>query len=525
MKKLCTCGVVFIGIAACFILLNGCGKKAPQTVKTEKVAPTETTSFDEVTSKLDPGGNLYLYMSTEQWLANLSGKIGQWRDLAASIPELQNDQRVSGGFNVVTQLVKDSGIEKISGVGMSSIAREPGVYYTKMVVHHYAGQGDGFLWTMFGKAPHELAGLDLLPANTAAAAFYDVDAKEVWSVIQKECEQSGIPEASAFLKTMPQEFEKNAGMKWSDVVDSLGGEVGFVMTLDDTHMVTVPLPTQNALSIPEPALMVAVKVNNEAIFDRIDQELQKNQKRLIRVDKDGLKMRTVPVPVPIPITFRPSVATGEGYLFFATSDTVIQEALAVKKGKAGLKSTEEFKKLSAGVPMQGNQFCFLSQRFGQTVMKVQQESMEMNNSMPPQLKGFIESMMQPDKAGFVFAVGANTDEGWIMVANGNQSGGKVLLSSAAVPAVLGAVALQGMSKAKEKSQPLACINNLRQIDAAKQQWALERNKTASDIPTWNDLIPYLGRNGKQLRCPGGGQYTIGAVGERPTCSHSGHELP
>jgi methyl-accepting chemotaxis protein len=69
-----------------------------------------------------------------------------------------------------------------------------------------------------------------------------------------------------------------------------------------------------------------------------------------------------------------------------------------------------------------------------------------------------------------------------------------------------------------------CINHLRQIDAAKQQWALENNKTADAIPTEQDLLPYL-KDGVFPVCPSGGTYTIGAVGVPPTCSVPGHVLP
>ena len=75
----------------------------------------------------------------------------------------------------------------------------------------------------------------------------------------------------------------------------------------------------------------------------------------------------------------------------------------------------------------------------------------------------------------------------------------------------------------ETDQRNICINNLRQIDAAKQQWALENNKTANDVPTEEDLLPYL-RNDFPV-CPSGGTYTIGAVGVPPTCSYPGHVLP
>jgi hypothetical protein len=65
-----------------------------------------------------------------------------------------------------------------------------------------------------------------------------------------------------------------------------------------------------------------------------------------------------------------------------------------------------------------------------------------------------------------------------------------------------------------------CVNNLRVISAAKQQWAFEHNKTAQDTPTWEDLRPYFPAewtNGRPI-CPDGGTYTIGRVGEPPKCS-------
>ena len=70
----------------------------------------------------------------------------------------------------------------------------------------------------------------------------------------------------------------------------------------------------------------------------------------------------------------------------------------------------------------------------------------------------------------------------------------------------------------------ACINNLRQIDAAKQQWALENDKTADAIPSAQDLLPYLSNLVFPV-CPFGGTYTINAVGVPPTCSVPGHVLP
>lgn len=69
-----------------------------------------------------------------------------------------------------------------------------------------------------------------------------------------------------------------------------------------------------------------------------------------------------------------------------------------------------------------------------------------------------------------------------------------------------------------------CINNLRKIDGAKQQWALEHQKSPDAVPTPQDLLPYLGTDGIFPQCPGGGRYTLNAVDKAPTCSIPGHVL-
>jgi|ERR1043166_705753 hypothetical protein len=67
-----------------------------------------------------------------------------------------------------------------------------------------------------------------------------------------------------------------------------------------------------------------------------------------------------------------------------------------------------------------------------------------------------------------------------------------------------------------------CINNLRQIDAAKQQWAQATGRVA-DTPGPADLAPHL-PNRTMPVCPAGGGYTINAVNVKPTCNIPGHVL-
>ena len=82
---------------------------------------------------------------------------------------------------------------------------------------------------------------------------------------------------------------------------------------------------------------------------------------------------------------------------------------------------------------------------------------------------------------------------------------------------------QTQAQKKAAQERDACIRNLKEIDAAKQKWALVNNKTDVDIPTERDLLTYFS-NGVMPVCPSGGNYSVNAVGLPPTCSVAGHAI-
>ena len=109
----------------------------------------------------------------------------------------------------------------------------------------------------------------------------------------------------------------------------------------------------------------------------------------------------------------------------------------------------------------------------------------------------------------------------------------------AIIGLLAAIAIPNFVRARTTAQMNACINNLRQIDGAKQQWALENKQLTTAIPAVTDLQTYLVRGtvGVLPLCPAGGpnatfalSYTINDVGTAPLCQFvpaglSAHALP
>src|SRR5580658_968703 len=95
----------------------------------------------------------------------------------------------------------------------------------------------------------------------------------------------------------------------------------------------------------------------------------------------------------------------------------------------------------------------------------------------------------------------------------------------AIIGLLAAIAIPNFVKARATSQQNACINNMRQITAAVNEWALESGQqTGASVTYPAALTPYiqLNANSSIPGCPAGGTYTVGQVGNLPqvTCSLS-----
>jgi prepilin-type N-terminal cleavage/methylation domain-containing protein len=99
----------------------------------------------------------------------------------------------------------------------------------------------------------------------------------------------------------------------------------------------------------------------------------------------------------------------------------------------------------------------------------------------------------------------------------------------AIIGLLAAIAIPNFVRARTQSQKNACINNLRQIDGAVQQWALENKQAPTATVAGTDVFPYLK---SAVICPSGGtafsdSYTVTTVANKPTCQKdpTNHVLP
>jgi prepilin-type N-terminal cleavage/methylation domain-containing protein len=104
----------------------------------------------------------------------------------------------------------------------------------------------------------------------------------------------------------------------------------------------------------------------------------------------------------------------------------------------------------------------------------------------------------------------------------SRQGGFTLVEIMIVVAIIGllaSIAIPNFVKARTTAQMNACISNLRVIDGAIQQWALDTKQGDTATVTAADILPYLKNS---VTCPSGGKtfadsYSVTTVQARPAC--------
>ena len=414
------------------LLLAGCGPggstNPANTTKYEAAAPSATpsapaappsavpNSFDEVAARLDRGGSFYLYWSLAQFLDGLSGQIAKLRDGIPTGDMTPKDrEQMDTYFKLGTDLVKNSGVEQITGLGVSSLDVEPAVTRHTVFAHHYKGKMTGLLNTLLGTSTHPLTALNLLPADTALASSGDYDLAALVHTILKTVDDSGIPELKQATADNLQKFQSATGMTLDEFLGSLGQEMTVVLTLDPAKKINVPMGAAGgSMSIPLPRLALLIEVKDDKLFNKVDQTVAALPS-IIKTEEPGLKMRTFVYPVMPDYELRASVARWDKYLVIASDDHLLRDMMAAQKGGPGFKASPLYAKLSPGLPTEGNGFALQTRAFTSLVLDYQKQAMATQKGTTPAQYQWLQKVMLSQAPRDQFSVHGHVENGWLTV--------------------------------------------------------------------------------------------------------------
>lgn len=447
-------------VSALFVLtfLPACEKKP--TVA-ESPNPESAKTFDATTNYLDAGGDIYLYLRTEQILEKVPGFLDRWKKALvemsgddAPLPPDQIDAWYAAGRDAIT----NSGLTELRAFGFSAIQLKPDLSRTKSVVYLGEDQNPGMLWQLGGsREPHPFEALDFLPATTIYAAFCDFNPTAFYSYLLGVIESLPNAAIRAQAQQYPAIAEMVLGMPPAEFVASLGDEIGFVITADESATMTIP--ADPPFELPKGSAAVLFRVADDKLYDLLVTKIDATVAKMYpptKSDADGVKMVTVPIPdTGLPLS--PTVARFGNYTAIATSaELVTQLARTAADPPALFKDTDAFKAFEKLEKMEGNGFGYFSERGSQILRDFQMRSFTKETDVPPAVKMNLEKFYELFSQKYIFTISRH-EKGALTSITYSPRGSEQLVATALVvpAAVVAAVALPAIAEAKAKAEILS----------------------------------------------------------------------
>jgi hypothetical protein len=494
------------------------------------------TSFAAVTQHLDTGGSFYFYLSTDEaqgWVRSGFDEGGKLLEQFGPMLGEEGEGQAAMGFATAKALYAGIGLDAIDGIGASTRSLEGGLKRNVAMLHRDPTKGDGILWKAFGTASHDLLGLNLMPADTVYAYHGDLDVAAILAWVET------IAAANLPLEATEPLTEMLAQPQVQKALGAYGGEVGVYLTLDFEKLHKLPingvesafpgngeaLPTSpqavpsggiavpgegiavpggedDALEIPEPGLVLTIKANNGDLLTMLQGVAESMGMELEEVDLGGVKAYQFPQPIlfpPLPeMVVQPVVFQSGGYLVFTSSPALAANVLATQADPdTGLRGTAEFKKLTKGMELKGNQFTFMSGRVVGPYGNILKQGMAAEVVMLPEpVQNLMVRLLTLGMKGQVSVLQV-LPEGFLVHSHTEGMGydSTVLAVAGVVPLAVGAaLVLPAIQSGRFQAREAQSMNNLKHLAMAIHMFH-EENESLPDAAKWSDaLLPFVGND-------------------------------
>jgi hypothetical protein len=482
-----------------------CQKKTDATNNAPQHSPVETRTeqkgeptFYATTQYLDQGGDVFVFLRTEQILDKLPPFIEELskllQDAAANDPQ-GDPAQVAQWTKVVADAMDRTGIPHLRGFGLSVAQVKDGVSRTNTVLYSGERTKPGLLWDLAGnQPPRPLEALEILPATTIIASFSDFEIAQIWNYVKRTIDQ--LPEEQkAQISTQIDMAPMMLGVSIDELTAMMGKHVGFLVTADPSATMNVPMDG-STLAIPELAAAILFRVPDDKLYDFLNTKLDGmgGPKPLQNISEQGLRMRVADVPE-TGFPLRPALARFGNYVAIVTHEKLARQLARVgPENPPLLRDDPAFESLASLDSREVNSLAYMSPRAGEIIRKFQTAALEKEDTsqLPPALRKKIEDMYSWFQQDFHYQVGRLQSDGWVTHAYSDRGGETVVAAAAVAPtALMAAIAVPSFLRARARSQATTQENDLRFIDSAIDQFAIEHNLPVGTPVSPSQFTPYL----------------------------------
>ncbi len=498
----------------------------------EQPVEASRQAFAAVFEALEPGGDLLLVLNTENFVQGVSEGLGT---LLETLTEGETDESAVIARRVGRALpgfLHRQGFLAMQAVGASSVPEGQGVFRSRHFILRDAQASQSPLWQgLIGGAPRALVSHNHWNDEIVWAASSTGEAHRLWEIVVAVVTEL-VPEAEPAFREALTEWREETDLDLEEALRSLGDECFLALSLDRTATFVVP---ELNVPMPVPALLVGVRLRTPLLYDRLKGliDMPDSPLPVVRSVHHGSEVFSFNLPVPAPFPVQPTLTYREadGLLLFGTSAEVVRRAVDVAQGAGRrLLDTPEFRDELGGELPANNGLSYTSRRLSTTLSALLEAAFDRaaaDHGELARMAPLLRSLFAP--GSYNVTVTINGSAGVLWQSRGTTRPLQGLQAGLGVPAmgVMGAIAVPNFIRARETGQRNACVNNLRMLDAAKEQWALETNQPDGATPTADDVRVYL--RTVPTGCPAAphAPYRINPLGVDPECTSGrrDHRLP
>ena len=481
--------------------------------------------YDSIVANLDTGGDILVVANLEGCMQGLVSNISQF---VAALPQTDQDSAaIQNTFNKIPQFLQRNGFYAVQGFGMSVVPRTDGLNTVKEFIGRDRAAAGLPLWRgLVGGQPRTLLCAGFIPEDTVLVRTGTGEIAQFWKLIRAGVAEFASPAGNAGFERQLSNLSTNMGVNIDKILESIGNEGLFSIQLSRTNLIDIPSSHGAPVKMPCPSLLIVLAVKDNTLIKAMEQPLARAGMPVIRTECESISVSSINLPMPLPIPFQPAFAVCSNFFLLGSSPAVVSDAVKAFKANNGLVATPEYKQAFAGLPAVNNGIFYMSPRFTKSIMDLQATLMESaegpENGGSPAAISALFGAKADTKSAFVVQ---NRPDG-ILSAGITSSGGKEMAGALLVApiGVMAGIAIPSFVKARSTAQGHACVNNLRMIEAAKEQWALSENKKEGDPVDVPGISHYI-KGDKIPVCPQGGTYKINAIGVNAECTIPGHKMP
>lgn len=513
VSRIITLVAIGLGAAALF---TACSKQAcPVKVQNKPMQPAMR--------QLDLDGDFVLYMNTSTVEKRIFDFVDKLVDMAkiegASVAEMKQVESIA---TTVTDAFRWSGLLSIDSFSMSMKPVDDEFSRVISMVEYSEDNAQKALWRILASEPSKLKGIRFAPADTVYAANSTVSLNELWKTINEAISIYLPPQASEEFEQQIAMAEMMLGSNVNDLFASLDREILLSIQLSESRTCTLPI-NGTSITIPEPALLIGFKTKTPQLSQLVMTQLTQAGAPLVETAHGNYTLQTLSFPMPAPFPVSPTLVQTEDYLLIGSTLETVVAALESQAKGTGLIATPLYKKVLAEAPEKTSGIEFLSPRLMQTCLDGVMEvaSLSASEQEFKSMETLFGYFRATPMGGYLLKTPTGIYSRSYVDRDVANPGEIVASVGAGYVGMIAAIGIPSFHKARTNAIEKSCRNNLRIIEAAKDQWAMVEGASDGTSVSWADISQYITGGFEAVQCPAGGTITLGELGTAPDCSVHG----